>query len=289
MTIDTSENVFISSLNTKKLVMINTKTNGISNVTDISGGTVFINIHPTNNTIYACDYMKSTVETITNPGGTKTTILTKKTPTDYGIQVSEIDTFGNLFVGTYINPTRVLMYVSGTEYVIAGGGTIGYIDSTNETSANSLNLSAVSGLQINKGRLYVVVQGSVFYLSMQQIYDNYLSTLSNIKINKFAGTGVIASSGPIPKDSLAINITLNAPRNLAFDNNGNVYIADWLSGTVKKVNSLGFITNLFGVSSSSPTISYPVSSLAVVGLCINNKTNKIYAADYNNSTVIELS
>jgi hypothetical protein len=55
------------------------------------------------------------------------------------------------------------------------------------------------------------------------------------------------------------------------------------------VNSLGFITNLFGVSSSTPTISYPVSDFIAVGLCINTKTNKIYTADYANNTIIEIS
>ena len=62
-------------------------------------------------------------------------------------------------------------------------------------------------------------------------------------ITTYAGNGATSSAGD---NGPATSASLSYPRGLGLDNNGNLYIADYLNNKVRMVNSAGIITTFAG-------------------------------------------
>ena len=71
----------------------------------------------------------------------------------------------------------------------------------------------------------------------------FCNTLLAQKISTIAGNGTASYSGDV---LLAITATLNSPRSLAMDVNGNIYIADENNNVIRKVSNQGIISTIAG-------------------------------------------
>lgn len=97
-----------------------------------------------------------------------------------------------------------------------------------------------------------------------------------------APPGTPSTDGPIPK---AANSTLriiatgfSAPSGLAFDRIGNLYVANYMTNSIDRINSDGTRTTFC----SGATIRGPI------GL-ISDDSNNIFVANYNGGTVVKIS
>ena len=66
-------------------------------------------------------------------------------------------------------------------------------------------------------------------------------------ITTMAGTGAFGSTGD---GGLATAATLEKPRSIAVDDAGDVYVADWGTNTVRKIDAAGVITTVAGTGSA---------------------------------------
>jgi sugar lactone lactonase YvrE len=85
-------------------------------------------------------------------------------------------------------------------------------------------------------------------------------------ITTVAGNGIMGFSGD---SGLAVNAQLNQPTSVAFDNSGNLYVAEWGNNRIRKVDSLGIITTIAG----NGLFTYSGDST----LAINNPMARLYS------------
>jgi len=96
------------------------------------------------------------------------------------------------------------------------------------------------------------------YVLLDSAGDEYIADNANNRIRLVSkSTGDITTiagngNGQLFGDGgLAVNASLNAPRGLAFDSAGNLYIADGDNNAVRMVTAGGIITTLAGVSANA--------------------------------------
>jgi len=119
-----------------------------------------------------------------------------------------------------------------------------------------------------------------------------LSTVSAIPLiaSVFAQPvpGTAQAQTTLPRESVA---GFNAPRGVAIDRGGNVYIADYLNSTIRKIEPAGVVTTLAG-SARLPGTADGTGSEArfthPTGLAIDNGGN-IYVADSDNHTIRKIT
>ncbi|HXB40704.1 MAG TPA: T9SS type A sorting domain-containing protein [Bacteroidia bacterium] len=102
-------------------------------------------------------------------------------------------------------------------------------------------------------------------------------------ITTYAGNGIGAYGGD---NGPAVNASISEPEGIAFDDSGNVYIADEGDNVVRKVNSLGIITTVAGSGvigysgDNGPATSAKLTSPTTVAF---DKNGNMYISDtYNN-------
>lgn len=89
--------------------------------------------------------------------------------------------------------------------------------------------------------LAVDAEGNIYFAELNNHRVRKIDT--NGIVTTVAGTGVAGNQGD---GGLAINARLNTPRDVAVDDAGNIYIAEWYSYRVRKVDSNGIITTVAG-------------------------------------------
>ncbi len=84
----------------------------------------------------------------------------------------------------------------------------------------------------------------------------------------------------------------NQPWGVAVDASGNVYVADTLNHTIRKITSTGVVTLLAGVPNSSGSVN-GASSTALfnrpTGVAVNGAGTVVLVADYNNHSVRQIA
>ena len=181
-----------------------------------------------------------------------------------------IDSTGNLYVADYGND-RIRQVSKGVIVTVAGNGACCFAGGDGG-SPTSVLLAAPSAVTVDSaGTVYISEDGN------QRIRE-----VSNGVISTVAGGGHWLGD-----NALATSATLEFPYGTAVDSTGNLYIADSLHHTVRKVSN-GVITTVAGNGThgfsgdGGPATSaqlYTPSSVAV------DSAGNLYIADYNNDRI----
>ena len=149
-----------------------------------------------------------------------------------GPQALAVDDLGNVYIADTGNNRVRRVTPDGTISTVAGNGTVAFSGDDGPAVAASLN--APAGLAIGFGRtLYVADSGNnrVRYLNT----DGTLRTIAGVGDPAYAGDG-----------SKATAALLNGPQGLAFDHEGNLFIADSINDRIRQVDPSGTITTIAG-------------------------------------------
>ena len=198
---------------------------------------------------------------------------------------------GDVSSATFSSPNGVAVDSSGNVYVAdTGNNKIRKIDSSGNvtTLAGDGSTGAVNGSALSSSFNY---PSGVAVDSSRNVYvcDTYNSKIRKIdtsgNVTTLAGNG---SEGSV--DGNATTASFTAPRGLAVDSHGDVYVADTFSGKIRKVDANGDVTTVAGDGSigssdgdaSSSSFHYPR------GVVVDSRGN-IYIADTGNNKVRKIS
>lgn len=162
--------------------------------------------------------------------------------------------------------------IDGTIADVAGtgrcGGSMG--SGTRVRKALDSDLTEVGGMAVDSlGRL--VFSQPAAHVVRRVESDGYIRTM--------AGTGTAGTAGD---DAAATSATLNGPRGLASDADGNIYIADSINCRVRKVSTAGVISAVMGAAlcaTSAASFSGPATTRLeqVYALAYDGVTHSLYA------------
>jgi hypothetical protein len=164
------------------------------------------------------------------------------------------DLLGNVYVSDYTNSVIRKVNSAGIITTIAGCGINGY--SGDGGPATNAKLHGPRGIAVDKA-------GNVYFADDQNHAIRRISTAGII--TTVAGIGVAGFGGDGGPATAAI---LDQPTDVAFDDNGNLFIADYNNGSIRKINPAGIISTIAGrigatVDSVDDTYIGRVSGIAV--------------------------
>ncbi len=192
-----------------------------------------------------------------------------------------IDSAGNLYIPDTGNQRiRRVDAATGVITTIAGNGTQGYQGDGGLATAAELNSPLAVAFDA-AGNLYIADSGNNVVRRAAAI--NGVITASST-IGAFAGTGAAGSTGD---GAPATQATLSSPSGVAADAAGNVYIADTLNSSIRKVSSAtGFIStvarNNTGVYIFNNGGPFSVSLAGPTGLFLDGAADLYFADSPNN-------
>ncbi len=185
-----------------------------------------------------------------------------------------VDDSGNVYIADYYNNRIRIVNTSGIINTFAGNGTGSF--SGDGGPATDAELFQPSGMaQDPKGNIYIAD------------YDNSRVRIVNTSgiISTFTGNGLRAFSGDGGPASAA---EVNRPANIAFDDSGNVYIADYNNNRIRKVATTGIISTIAGTDSAGysgdggPAIAAELDKPTSVATDVSGN---LYVADWYNNRV----
>jgi len=188
--------------------------------------------------IYIADAFNSAIRTVTT-GGTVTTLTGDASigyvdgsladARFYAPQSLVTDATGNIYVADFSNNIIRKITPAGVVSTLAGSGTAGYDDGTG-TAASFNN---PRGIVIDgSGNLYVADRG-------------------NNLIRKVTAAGVVTTfagnrASKWVDNTTATTASFNKPSGLAIDASGNIYVADALNYSIRKITSAGVVSTYLG-------------------------------------------
>eukprot|EP01037_Dinobryon_pediforme_P011295 gene11295-11381_t len=171
-----------------------------------------------------------------------------------------VDAKGNIYVADSYNHTIREITPGGTVTTIAGTPqTLGYIDGP----ALSAQFYAPKGMAFDaQGNLYVADYG-----------NNVIRKISTAGVvSTYSGN---ATAGYVD-GSTASTIEYNGPAGIAFDSQGNLYVADRGNHVIRKITPAGVVSTLAGTNNGLKTPGYV------------NATDLLAAFNKPNSVVVDL-
>ncbi|HXB70989.1 MAG TPA: BACON domain-containing carbohydrate-binding protein [Candidatus Acidoferrales bacterium] len=144
-----------------------------------------------------------------------------------------VDSGGNLYIADGFN-NRIRKVSNGVITTVAGDGTSGFTGTPlgDNGPATSAQLRSPQGVAVDSaGNLYIADFG-----------DGKVRKVTNAVITTVAGNGTVGSSGD---NGPATSAQLAGPAGVAVDSGGNLYIADFGDGRIRKVSN-GVITTVAG-------------------------------------------
>jgi sugar lactone lactonase YvrE len=235
--------------------------------------------------VYVADYFNSTIRKIT-PGGVVTTRagLAGSAGSDDGTGSAArfdepigvaTDSSGNVYVADYGNNTIRKITPAGVVTTLAGPArSVGSADGTG-SAARFYNPQGVA--TDSSGNLYVA--------------DTYNSTIRKITpggvVTTLAGLAVQAGSA----DGTASGARFSGPSGVATDASGNVYVADRLNHTIRKITPAGVVTTLAGLAGSSGSVDGTGSAARFHGPygVATDSSGNVYVADDGNHTIRQIT
>ena len=172
------------------------------------------------------------------------------------------------------------VYVAGAQNVttVAGNHSSGY--SGDGGSATAATIYSPSGITITSS--------GVIYFCDQANNRVRMITATGI-ISTVAGTGVAGNAGD---GGMATAAQMDNPSGVAVDASGNVYIADYNNARVRKVNTLGIISNVAGTGAAGYSADGSAASSSAIskpgGLAIDGAGN-IYLSEQNNHIIRKIN
>jgi sugar lactone lactonase YvrE len=190
----------------------------------------------------------------------------------YGVA---LDGSGNLYVADQGNETIRKVTPSGVVTTIAGSP--GVKGSVNGTGSAAL-FHYPAGIAVDGS-------GNIF-VSEQQNFDIRKITSSGV-VTTLAGTaGAVGST-----DGTGAAAQFNQPAGIATDGNGNIYVAEYGSGTIRKVTPAGVVTTLAGKAGSQGSADGTGSAAqfdAPSGVAVDASGN-VFVADEKNNTIRKIT
>jgi len=179
----------------------------------------------------------------------------------------------------YVSETRRVRRIAaagGIVGTVAGDGTFGFGGDGGPASAAVLNTPA--GIAVNNGSVYIADRNNA---RVREILGADIVTVAGNGMPSFAGDGLAATTAG-----------LFAPSALAFDNSGNLYIADMSNDRVRRVDTSGIITTFAGEGNQAgfggegdPATEVPLNQPQ--GLAADLAGN-VYVADTNHNRVLQV-
>ncbi len=189
-----------------------------------------------------------------------------------GPQGLAFDEYGNIYIADLANSRiRKITISTGMISTIAGTGTVGY---------NGDGILAVNAQITNPSALVFDGNGDLYFTDRGNNRIRKI-TVSTGMISTVAGTGTGGYNG----DGIAATAAqLSGPNEVAFDANGNLYIADWFNNRVRKVDK---ITGMISTIAGTGTAGYNGDGIAATAAQINGPcgiifdiTGNIYVVEY---------
>ena len=186
-----------------------------------------------------------------------------------------VDKNNNLFIADTENWVIREVTTAGQISTYAGNNGFGPGYSGDGSAAVNGQLFNPTGLAFDsKGVLYICDAG-----------NNVIRTVSGGNLNTFAGNTVpdfLGDGGP------AISAELNNPEAIAFDSQGNAYIADTLNNRIRKVTTDGNIVTIAGTGTAGRSGDGGPALLAQLyqprGVAVDSSGN-VYVADTFNNVI----
>jgi sugar lactone lactonase YvrE len=192
-----------------------------------------------------------------------------------------IDSAGTLYVADYENHMVRKVTQAGVVTTLAGGPDIsGYVDA----QGTAARFMALQGIAVDSaGNVYVTEEGNK---DVRKITPSGLVTTMAGGVGKFSGprgiaidsggnlyvgdyaTNVVrkvtsagtvttyAGTSPVAGsvDGTSTNALFNGPSGIAIDSAGNLYVADTLNNTVRKISTSGTVTTLAGLAGRTSSV-----------------------------------
>lgn len=178
----------------------------------------------------------------------------------------KIDPAGNILAALGSSVSTLVPSTHST-VVLAGGSQPGFTDGLREMGAflGPLHLAVT-----RDGNVFVVDQGN----------NNIRKIAANGQVTTVAGVAALAASGTADGDGQAARFV--SPAGLAVDQRGNIYVADELGNTVRKISVTGQVSTLGKTSPGGVTFSLP-SGIAV------DSHGTVFVANTWDSTIVRIA
>jgi len=235
---------------------------GNNRIRKIAADGKVITIAGTGKTGYTPDGAKATEAAIAQPSGLA------------------IDKEGNIYFSEYLNACVRKINKDGTLTTVAGTATAGYLGNTGP--ATRAQLQGPLGIAFDKaGNLYIADADNncVRKVDKAGIITLYAGNA------KGHGTGLGGYSGDGGKATAA---QLNQPGSLAFDAEGNLFIADCFNHCIRKVTAGGIITTIAGTGKAGFCGEGNIARKAMLNFpdgLATGKDGSVYVSDHGNNRI----
>jgi sugar lactone lactonase YvrE len=165
------------------------------------------------------------------------------------VQGLAFDSLGNLYFADSFNHVVFRLSTDGLFHIVANGG---FGSAGDQGPAATAQLEFPRGMAVDRlGNVYVA-----------DAFNNRVRVISpGASVRAVAGTGAAGAGGDYGP---AVAASLNSPYDLAFDSQGNLYIADAWNSRVRKVHFLAVPSSSNATIAASPN-PIPVSSPLALG------------------------